>query len=63
MMELKPCPFCGGENIKMCDEEDDRRPGVIWHYCQCLDCRVSTAGYLRTKAAADAWNRRENPNE
>lgn len=56
--EFLPCPFCGGENIKICNEEDVRSPGVIWHYCECQDCKALTAAHLRTKAAADAWNRR-----
>lgn len=52
MEKLKPCPFCGGKNIR------------IWKirapFVSCDDCRASTGGALTKKEAVELWNRRAN---
>ena len=62
MIELKPCPFCGGNSIVMHDV-----PGTfgksthtrLYHYMQCRDCFAQT-GYHGTKPKTiEAWNRRD----
>jgi len=60
-MELKPCPFCGGnaEARDYLDEDDND-----FYYVVCLNCGSRTNGYpldngIPERAAA-AWNRRVN---
>lgn len=50
---LKPCPFCGGDNVEI--RTDDN--GISW-YIFCNDCGL-IAGYSMTKVdLAKIWNRR-----
>lgn len=61
-IELKPCPFCGGE-ARM---RHWRRLGE--HYevrCATMACGnlVRTWDYSTPEAAAEAWNRREGGDE
>ena len=55
MIELKPCPFCGGAAYM-------RRISyrMDWYYCYCTVCGISqpTKKYQWASDAADAWNRR-----
>ena len=52
MEKLKPCPFCGGKNIR------------IWKirapFVSCDDCLASTDCALTQKEAVEHWNRRAN---
>lgn len=66
MAELKPCPFCGGKNIRI------NAYGFGYYAIECLDCYVETARYKsvskylegnlpiekKAKKAIEAWNRR-----
>ena len=67
MLELKPCPFCGGI-AKIHYEE---RPDPPAHYevwlVRCMGCKASTQDYptgnyygmeYTPEDAAEAWNRR-----
>lgn len=54
MVELKPCPFCGGEAVFL-----------KWGYCWSVECRndycdvlPETAICYTKEEAADIWNRR-----
>lgn len=49
--ELKPCPFCGSNDIAV--------NGSTTFWCECLNCRVETFGYYTEEEAVEAWNRRE----
>lgn len=52
MIELKRCPFCGGEAILLSN---------FWgaeYFIECRVCTVETAPYDTEAEAADAWNRR-----
>lgn len=49
--EVKPCPFCGGEDIRY--EEDD----LIVIYCYECDCQSRRCETI--EEAIEAWNRRE----
>ena len=57
MTELKPCPFCGGENIFVDGYEHDA--GIRWRVL-CLDCMATVDdGTIQQKyRAIEAWNRR-----
>lgn len=59
-MELKHCPFCGGEATF--ERRVSKYTGKMYtyHIAICQECHAST-GWQRTKAAARvAWNRGEN---
>lgn len=63
MIELKPCPFCGGE-AEMCYSNDNhRRPYVQCKFGSMLtpQCAISHRyawDYRTEEEAAEAWNRR-----
>jgi Lar family restriction alleviation protein len=64
MNRVKPCPFCGGENVAVRIGE---KPG--WRYAQCTRCgaagpeirpgRAEERAADTTQRAAEAWNKRE----
>lgn len=61
MMELKPCPFCGG-NAQMRQSEDERNGRVSWqakcaNTLNCIGNFISVWEYTEERAA-EAWNRR-----
>ena len=59
--ELKPCPFCGGKNIKLNEANrlnENRTQTRTYYYVWCSDCTAQGA-YCRTKSKAiSAWNGR-----
>ena len=50
-VELKPCPFCGGTEIKV-----DNDQGIYFVYCD--QCECETSKYVTEDKAIQAWNRR-----
>ena len=52
-MELKPCPFCGGNAFIPKSNSGDLLPWVA-----CIECGVETACYETLEKAIEAWNRR-----
>jgi Lar family restriction alleviation protein len=61
MSELKPCPFCGGENIHV--DEYEHEAGKRWRgRVVCLDCMAMVdSGWSQQKhLAIEMWNRRTN---
>lgn len=66
-IELKPCPFCGGEALL--ESEADPRyaptfsdPGcanapVVW-WCRCIECGATVAWKESAQKATESWNRR-----
>ena len=59
-IELKPCPFCGGEA-----ELVDYGVSGAYEVVQCSDCWVRTRLFdksIKIKSAVDAWNRRVGEN-
>ena len=59
MIELKPCPFCGGNDIQIDEMESfwDKNE-TIWRVL-CINCIAETAGDTKEQAIA-AWNRRSD---
>lgn len=49
MSELKPCPFCGSENVSQ--SRGQKGDGSPWFYIECEDCAA-------VADSAEAWNRR-----
>ena len=50
MNELKPCPFCGCEEIKV--------HGKKRAYAYCERCFAKTDSFIKPQYAIDAWNQR-----
>lgn len=57
-MELKRCPFCGGEANLV---EKDGLPGWSYWRVVCGCCLIGTEEYPLKSAAIKAWNRRDEP--
>jgi Lar family restriction alleviation protein len=59
MIELKKCPFCGGEATVGANEYYD---GANTFYIYCTSCGVQQmTTKIRTDEAIAAWNRRAKP--
>jgi Lar family restriction alleviation protein len=54
--QLKPCPFCGRENVRIKDETKYDGTWVIWHYCEDDAYFVYKAN--TKEDAIDKWNSR-----
>lgn len=53
MTELKPCPFCGSENVR-----DNYDWGYFW--VECVDCGCNgPRSFENFEWAIQKWNRRE----
>ena len=58
MIELLPCPFCGGEAY-MTEGVNGYRMSDIFHGVECMDCRANIEMACMTAIeAAQAWNTR-----
>lgn len=55
-VELKPCPFCGGETISTHSQDMTEGPAYFWHKCE--TCGAETEGDYGEAEAASMWNRR-----
>ena len=56
--ELKPCPFCGGTDIKIDRHIESRSPtGELFTMC-CCDCGATFPGRYRRELLVNAWNKR-----
>lgn len=52
-IKLKPCPFCGSEEIEIIGVGRD------WEYTvKCNSCNAGTDYFINKKEAKEAWNRR-----
>lgn len=64
--ELKPCPFCGGTDIR---NVSSRHPGPSYHLhaddtifaVNCGDCGASVPNRYRNDLVCETWNRRPAP--
>lgn len=54
MIELKPCPFCGGEAVYMDSHTNPDRPQPT---IECIDCSCRMAE-LNKEFLIECWNRR-----
>lgn len=53
-VKLKPCPFCGSENIMLDKTKED-----TLHLAVCRNCVAQVSGFTRD-GAIRAWNRRKS---
>ena len=57
MSELKPCPFCGSDDVAL-DEFAYRIGDGEWESkVICYECHANT-GFYTKQEAVEAWNRR-----
>ena len=57
-IELKPCPFCGSEDIETGYDESRVKTKIYGHFVECQDC-FGASGYCGTKEdAIKSWNTR-----
>ena len=58
--KLKPCPFCGGEDVDLLENIEIQ--GVKVCFVNCKSCQANGTMYLTSKKreAIAAWNRRAN---
>ena len=56
--ELKPCPYCGSEDIFVDDTncEVDGNYEICFH-CECMNCGARSFDYESESDAIYAWNR------
>ena len=54
MIELKPCPFCGGKDSGILTTSYDG----YWFAVFCENCMAHTRKCRQEKDAIEAWNRR-----
>ena len=54
--ELKPCPFCGGQAIRLLDVDD--YTSEEYDAIHCVKCKAKTKYYGSWQEAIEAWNRR-----
>ena len=63
MIELKPCPFCGGKAIIRYHENGNQYRSNLYYASKrgtvtCEKCRCALHIYAKVKDAVNAWNRR-----
>lgn len=60
-VELKPCPFCGGSDVRFdCHRgagRHEHRGDDVWSMC-CYDCGATFPNMYRKDGLVEAWNRR-----
>lgn len=58
MSEWRPCPFCGGTDIRSAAHQDSRSPtGFIYSMC-CYACGATFPNRYKAELLKSAWNRR-----
>lgn len=58
MAELKPCPFCGSNDVGCWMSSQKFPNGKNPHWVYCDNCEAETGKYCSEEEAIEAWNRR-----
>lgn len=61
MAELKPCPFCGGKEIDVCEEGKMFGKSAYsrtYLFARCRKCYARTGVHGTKPKTIEAWNRR-----
>ena len=57
MAKLKPCPFCGSNDVGI-QHYIPRRGNCVLSYVLCYDCEAAGPEKPAGEKATEAWNRR-----
>ena len=60
---LKPCPFCGADDLYSFQYPFTPKPGIRGCYIKCNHCGASSGNYETVEDALKAWNERTESNE
>lgn len=66
MSKLKPCPFCGGREIDVCEEGKMFGKSAYartYQFVRCRKCYARTGVHGTKPKAIEAWNKRYAPRE
>ena len=63
MAELKPCPFCGSEDIAVWESHSRFSSWSSSHFAQCNSCCATSDAFKTMEEAIEAWNRRAEDGE
>lgn len=55
---LRPCPFCGMDDVTMDRTEYESEFGYAFYEVACGRCDIEGPGGFTEQEAADRWNRR-----
>ena len=62
MVELKPCPFCGSENLRLKKDRVYDANGILtkdyFYRYECQFCGAQGGGGYTNMAAVDKWDNR-----
>ena len=56
---MKPCPFCGSDDLFKFEYPFRRKPGVRGCYVKCQNCGAETGTRETIEDAISAWNMRK----
>lgn len=59
MIEMKPCPFCGGEVVRFHAKSDELQLDLGYRFFCKNNCCMQVCFYPSEEEAAEAWNRRD----
>lgn len=62
MTELKPCPFCGSNNIDILDTSSINHLNLNY-FARCKSCGSTSKIFQERSDAENAWNRRDTTDE
>ena len=63
-IELKPCPFCGGEaSLVKRKLKTGFYPSGGTYYVHCKNCLITTQPRSKKEPVIEIWNRRTGENE
>lgn len=63
MAELKPCPFCGSDDVGCWTTSAILPNGKHPHFVRCDNCWATSNSCCSTEEAIEAWNRRAESEE
>jgi Lar family restriction alleviation protein len=57
--ELKPCPFCGSEDVALGYDNERDKVDLYPNFVKCQNCQCASLYSIGEKGAIEAWNTRD----